>query len=349
MKKNVLNSMWKWIKGTTLYKACERFYGGIIHILFMSKWVSKVLAYGGLHLLLLILLGCQAAYMWKDLNKNNVTSFNQIIYHFYGDTLHNYRLNYLKFEKDMRRRPDNTYNLNDIKFDYGFVKIDSIETVKTPIKYKDFQGEGVLVSKIRYLTCNDIPDTISSRTRQDFLKDSTLIYNGEYLSNHERYYYDVATLDNKSFIFSRKTNALDHLIEWDKIKPCFSFWIGIITDSLTELNDKSIIRIKFNDFEKDVNSKGYRSPLIVEKVSPQPTTQNLKEIVFEGKELKDVIEQRGIFVSGVDPEKKIIIEKKNFRATVLLGVIIAFMLDILVQLVLKWRKLQEYKRRDKNN
>ena len=317
-------------------------YKKIVHVLFIGKWMPKLLAFGGIHFLVLCLLFCQSVYMWTELNKNNVTSFNQILYHFYGDSLQNYRLNYLCFEKDMRRRPEGRPNPNDIKYEYGFTKIDTTHTaVKGKLKLNEAEQEAVIISKIRYITCNNVPDTLCNSFKQQYKNDSTLIYNTRHVSNHERYYYDITNLDNSQVLFRRVTHARDHLIEWDKMNPCFSFWIGIIIDGESELNEKSVIRIKFNDFDRKVTSRGYRPPLITEKIVPQPTYQNIKEIVYQGHELKEVIKQGGIYMSGVDPEKKEITEKKNLRTTVLLGTMIAFMLDICVQLVLKWRKLKE--------
>ena len=334
---------WDSFKNTKLYKWCESFYGWIIHILFKGKWMPKVLSFGGVHFILLALLFCQAIYWWCYLEENNVTSFNQIIYRFYGDTLKNYRINYLYFEKDMRRRPSNIFNVNDINYKYGFIKNNKKEREDTILlNYKDHDWKSNLVSKVRNLTCNSIKDTLSRRRFNALDTIHKIIYKTQYISNHERYYYDISTTDDSTHTFRRVTHAQDHLIEWENEIPCFSFWIGFILDNCNELNDSSVIRLKFNDFEKDVSTEGYKKPLLVEKVLPKPTTWDLKKIEYKGEELKAVLKQGGIYISGLDPEKKEIVEKKNIRTTVLLGTILAFMLDIVVQLVLKWRRLKGY-------
>lgn len=341
---------WDSFKNTKLFKLCEGLYGLFINLLFKGKWMSKVLAFGGLHIAVLFVLGFKACSMWDEININNVTSFNQIIYRFYGDTLHNYRMNYLNFEKDMRRRPENTYNENDIVFDYGFVKKEDSDRVPNAIdiNYSNLKSKGDLVAKVRYLTCNEIPDTVRKKVSGPYyLKAQKQMQKTKYLSNHDRYYYDISTIDDSVHVFKHVTHANDHLIEWDTNKPCFSFWMGFVLDDETELISESAIKIKFNDFEKDVSKEGYRRPLIVDKVSPQPTSISLNEIVYRGEELNAVIKQRGIYISGTDPEKKEIIEKKNMRTTVLLGTIIAFMLDIIVQLIIKWRRLRKYNNREK--
>ena len=334
------------LKELYLYKKIESIYGKVIHVLFLGKWMPRILAYGGIHLALLLVLGIHAYIMWKDLDKNNVTSFNQIIYSFYGDTLHNYSLNYLNFEKDMRRRPGDTFNEKDIVFYYGFLSKDTIvrKNIVNSFKIKgDYNSKSDLISKVRYVTCNNFPDTIKKGSKIFYVKSTKQIQKTVLASNHDRYYYDISTTDDSVHVFKHIITAKDRLIEWDSNIPCFSFWLGFIFDNGSNLNSESIIRIKFNDFTKDVQKDGYRRPLIVDKVSPQPTINNLNEIVFKGEELKAVIQQGGIYISGVDPEKEEIIEKKNLFSTVLLGTIIAFMLDIMVQLVLKWRKLRDYK------
>lgn len=346
MLREKLSKIISLLKKSHFYKKIEWFYGKIIHVLFLWKWMPKILAYGGIHLVLLIVLGIQAYFMWKDLDKNNVTSFNQIVYRFYGDTLDNYRLNYLDFEKDMRRRPGDAYNENDIVLSYGFILKDTTKRKKVvKLKYKgDYNKNSDLISKVRYLTCNNIPDTIiKKKPRPYYLKSQKQIQETKYVSNHDRYYYDISTIDDSAHVFKHITNAKDRLIEWNSDIPHFSFWLGFVFEKSCNLNSKSKINIKFNDFTKDVMKEGYRRPLIVDKILPQPTISNLKWIVYEGEELKSVIQQGGIYISGVDPEKEEIIEKKNLFSTVLIGTIIAFMLDIIVQLVLKWRKLRDYK------
>ena len=340
-----LKSIWAKFKGSRICLWYNKVYGKLIHILYVGKWMPTLMAYGGIHILILILLFCQSAYMWRELNKNNITSYNQIIYCFYGDTLQNYHINYLNFEKDMRRRPGTFYNVNDISYSYGFEKNKSIEgKLKTKeIKFKNFKGETDLISKVRYITCNNIEDTISHRTKNNFDYQNNRLYRYEYKSNHERYYYDMSFLEDTTHVFKHVTHAQDHLIEWDEQKPCFSFWIGFMMENYGNLKDGSVIRIKFNDISKDITRDGYRRPLTVEKVLPEPTSFSLKEIVYEGRQLEEVLKQGGIYISGVDPEKKEIVEKQNLRSTVLLGTIIAFMLDVIVRLFIKWRKLKDYK------
>ena len=340
-----------WIIITKMFP-CRQFvwlYEKSIHFLLKSKWMAKFLAHGGIHMILLIVLGIIAYFMGSYLAKSNVASFNQLVYTFYGDTLNNYRLNYISFEKDMSRRPDNTYNMNDIRLSYGYIPISNSVNKKViqPFKHSKINYCCDLVSVVKRVKCDNKEDTlINLKYRYEYYSQTKQYRIMENVSNHEKKYYALSTFNDSTHIFSHVTHAQDKLIEWGKLNPVFSFWIGIVTNDNTSLNDKSIIKINFNNINKSNSVGGIIQPLIVEKVIPQPSSMTINEIVYKGKELDDVLKQKGIYVSGYDPIKKDEVEQKNLKYTVYLGTIIAFMLDIIVQLVLKWRKLKEDKKEE---
>ena len=344
MKKKNFSFNWSDIGNCFLFKKVIWLYNRIIHFLFKSKWLARFLAHGGIHSLLLVCLGIGAYLMWVRLNKNNVTSYNQIEYTFYGDTLGNYKINYLCLKKDMRRRPDKVFNDQDIRLDVGYERKmgyspDNINTYKSGEKYLECD----LVSKVRYFVRNNEPDTIAEPAKEEY-RYLTLVdqlCRTEKKSNHDRDYYNISTFKDKRHIFYRQTNAIDHLIEWGHTNPNFCFRIGIIMDDDVELNRKSKIVIKYNDFNKKESLDSYAQPLVFDQILPEPTLKTLTEIVYEGEQLESVIKGKGIFISGTDLEKKEKVEKENLFHTVLLGTIIAFILDIFVQLIIKWRKLNE--------
>lgn len=326
----------------TVFESIKLFYTKIIHLLSCHKGVPFVLAHGGIHFFLLIILGVTSIWMFFQLREINIASFNQISYTFYGDTLNNYKLDYLAFEKDMRRRPGYQYNFKDIQFTYGYVKDTAKTDIKiiNPIKKDDDRCNCDLVSVVRYVTKNSLRDTlinIKSKFRPNCFNQwlRTIM-----ISNHERLYYCYSTLQDKTHVFYRVTHARDHLIEWERDTPLFNYWIGIVLKKDVKLNNKSYIKIYFNDINPSNAVYGIVQPIIIEKIEPKPTTQTMNEIVYKGKELEQVISQQGIYVSGVDPIKKDSAERKNLYLTVAFGTIIAFMLDIIVQLILKWRKLK---------
>lgn len=330
---------------TSFVKLCQRIYKWMLQLLAKHKGIPTFFSHGGIHSIVFIFFVCLVAGMYIYVKQSSVASFNQIVYTFYGDSLHNYRLSHLVFEKDMRRRPDNTFNEGDIRLTYGYVKDSTVVTTKKMLPFKSytFRDSCDLFSIVRYTTCNGVPDTIMEHRNKEpykLLKDKYYYQKTKWVTNHDRYYHVFSTLKDTLHTFTQQTNAKDHAIEWGSINPFFSFWIGINMDPKTMLDEKSYIRIRFNDTQK-VNSKnGIENPMIVDKVIPQPSKIDINAIVFEGEALKSVIRQRGIYVAGVDPIKKDEADRNNIKNTVLLGTFIAILFDIFVQLILKWRKLR---------
>lgn len=333
------------IKGLFIYRLCIYLYNSSVHVLASNKRIARFFAHGFIHTLTLLVLGISAYIMGSFIFESNTTSFNQMVYTFYGDTLNNYKLNYISLAKDMTNRKDNVYNDADVTLSYGYELIkDSIERkLVAPYKYLKSNDRCDLVSKIRRVTKNDIQDTIIDKTHYNYLAPSCQYYQTVKKSNHERVYICSSSIRDRTHIFNQLTGGPDQLITKTKLNPFFSFWIGIVTPDHTVLNEKSIIRIKMNDINITNSTEGVTRPLIVEKVIPEPTTLTINEIVYKGKELANVLSQKGIYISGVDPIKKDEVDQKNLKYTVFLGTIIAFMLDIIVQLILKWRKLKDKK------
>ena len=318
-------------------------YGKVLKGLSLHKGFPHFCAHGGLHLVAFLVLFVLTICMGVYLNNSNVASFNQIVYTFYGDTLHNYRLNYLSFEKDMSRRPNNVYNENDIQLSYGYVRDTAVHNPKIikPAKKGAYNPDCDLVSIVRYVTCDDSDGFMKKNECYHPVKGLPQLRKTEYVSGHDRYYYNLSLLNDSSHVYYRVTHAEDHLIEWGGLNPYFSFWIGIVmVNPNVELNDESIIRIKTNDIKAQNSSEGIEHPLIFDHISPTPTYSNINEIVYKGKELKNVIKQNGVYISGVDPVKRERVEKRNLAITVLLGTFIAIMLDVFVHLIIKWLKLK---------
>ncbi len=316
-------------------------YDKEIKQLSLHKGMPYFLSHGGIHLVTLVILFVISIIMSIYLYNSNVASFNQIVYTFHGDTLKNYKLNYLFLEKDMTRRPDDTYNENDIRLSYGYARdtTNSKYRVIKPVKYGECRPACDLVSIVQYVTKNNYDGIWSQNMNYAKVKNRQQFRKTKYISAHERFYYNISTVKDSIRIFQGVTHAKDHLIEWGKLTPNFSFWLGVIVKRPSELNEKSLIRIKFNEIKSANSSKGIEPPLVIDKILPKPTCSNLNEVVYKGEELKDVINQNGIYISGVDTVKKSAAEKVNLVVTVLLGTIIAFMLDVFIQLILKWRRL----------
>ncbi len=130
--------------------------------------------------------------------------------------------------------------------------------------------------------------------------------------------------------------------------PFYNFWIGIDCPKLISQNqykeDKKIgIILEFSDRD----SLGvYNNPIAFEHIYPEPSILTPTKVAYIGYDkVNEVINNTGISISGTDIKAKSQTDKKIFLYTVLIGTILAFMLDILVELVIKWRNLVRRKNR----
>lgn len=80
-------------------------------------------------------------------------------------------------------------------------------------------------------------------------------------------------------------------------------------------------------------------PISFKTIQPTPSKIGLNYIEYDDLATINEILNSGIYIAAEDVEGARHATKLSFIYSVLLGTIIAFMLDILIQLILKWRKL----------
>ena len=127
--------------------------------------------------------------------------------------------------------------------------------------------------------------------------------------------------------------------------PFYNFWIGIDCPKLISLDQEDKIGIILEFSDRD--SLGvYNNPIAFEHIYPEPSILTPTKVAYIGKDkVNEVINNTGISISGTDIKAKSQTDKKIFLYTVLIGTILAFMLDVLVELVIKWRNLVRRKNR----
>ncbi len=99
----------------------------------------------------------------------------------------------------------------------------------------------------------------------------------------------------------------------------------------------------FSFAEKDPVLKETLSPVNIINVFPEPTYVSPSYIIYKGEELYKMIRNNGFTFLGEDLGIKRESDRANFLWTVLFGTAIALCIDILVHLILKWRKLNNSK------
>lgn len=336
----------------------KKYYQRSINWLSGHKWPAFILAHGGLHILVLLSCIVGAFFMYGEIQSYNKRSFRQFSFRIEGDTLKNFNLSHVSVHVVRAT------NVIDKKFGYidGFnyhfkygKKKDSNSYHKTLVCSVD-PYKGMTVDAIQKITIVFDDSTIFESIPQNeegvnknITQHRTAKFGGSYYeSKIKSYHYHAFTVDDTikedeiRFIGPNITN------NWEDKSPylCSFYGIHAIPGSY-DLDTNSVIRIQYNQYPykegpnstHSENDMFIDAPMTIESVYPQPTELTLENIIYRGKDVEKVFEQGGIYVTAIDPVKKSRSDRMEFLWTVLIGTIIAFSLDIIVQLVIKWRKL----------
>lgn len=131
----------------------------------------------------------------------------------------------------------------------------------------------------------------------------------------------------------------------EDVSPYYNFWISIVCDlvenpaDMNKVHPDSAIMIEYAD--RDSTGLIY-NPIAVDKIIPEPSILKPNQLIYVGNEkIQEVLDNHGIYFMGVDLTEKNKAEKKIFLYTILIGTLLAFILDILVELVVKWKRLAQ--------
>lgn len=352
----------QYLKDSFLGRKVIHYYTSFLNWLSRHKGVPRFFAHGGLHLLFLLLCILGGIYLYGEIDRYNQRTLRQFSFRIDGDTMGNYKLSHLEiyvFKDERIPTVDNiryifqlgykdslNYKTEECKLDpYKGKKIDAVHKISLVAEdtiYKERSNENQIY--IKY------PNKYTPENTAKFGKDLTLSK-----QKSESYWWftndDDIKKDNIEYSLRNLTN------NWEGDNPYFCCFYGIhaIRGSYN-LDSTSKIVILYNPFPYDEHSTELNShndlyekpPMTIEKIYPQPTFMDLNVIVYNGRDVEYVLDQGGVYVTAIDPDKKNHADRMEMLWTVLLGTIIAFSLDIIVQLILKWRKLKEYKKENAN-
>lgn len=109
---------------------------------------------------------------------------------------------------------------------------------------------------------------------------------------------------------------------------------------------ESSLRIQLGNTELDtVDERNYK-PFEIKYVYPVPETITPSYIEYRGDiSIQHILQNRGIYLIYEDVMARNKANRISLQYTVLIGAIIAFMLDIIVNLIIKWRKLSKTSKR----
>lgn len=107
--------------------------------------------------------------------------------------------------------------------------------------------------------------------------------------------------------------------------------------------------IIFNYSSKSDTLSSTKHTVNILSIFPEPTYVTPTNIIYMNDELGHVIRNNGFVFLGEDMNIKQKSERSTFLWTVLFGTAIAVSIDILVNLILKWKGILPRKRRRKDN
>ena len=282
--------------------------------------------------------------MISEVYNNNIASFSQVVYTFKGDTLKNYKLSTIKMKSDLSRRPGNVYNPNDTRLDYGYIRDPEVDSPKIVNLFNNprIKGDYDLISVVHVVVDNQTPVEKYNKQYPIYkLTTSKQVCNSIKYTSHDKYYFGYSSLEDSTHYFKYSFYGKDVFKQWSKVNPYFKIWIGLNMKCKYELDDNSEITILLDDSNNNKYGKCINEPLNIEEIIPQPSYRSVSEIKYKGKEkINEVVKNGGVYISALDPEKKAESDKRQILFSVFAGTFIAFCIDILVQLILKWRNIK---------
>lgn len=223
--------------------------------------------------------------------------------------------------------------------DRFFAKIDSLEKGRRyylfRTNYTELENENNTKSFIR-LNPNNRMDSIMLTINESNYHE--LLFEQPILKNNE--YYNVDSLYKESLCFpiyfSFKNNKKNKYTSFNYFIELPRFEFDSQSDSIDSISDvKNDLVITYSEANK---------PFDVKYVFPQPDVITPSEIRYNSNEsLKRLFKNGGVqfIVEDIAAHNKV--NRQAFLFTVLIGAIITFMLDIIVVLIRKWRRLHSNK------
>lgn len=337
-------------------------YRKAIDWLYNHKLLALFLAHGGFHIVLFLFCLYSSYRIYERIQTYNQRELRQFSMRIEGDTLNNYYLSHVSIHhtKASPNKKDVTHYVEGIMYHFKYGKrIDSIAKLNTFI-LNEKPYEGKLVDAIQRMTLifDDLTffENVPSNKRgirkpEDITAHKTGKYGADlYYGMRKSEHYCAFTEDDNIKEDDIQFQGPNITNNWEGSNPYFACFYGFHAKPGTyDLDSTSLLMITYNKYsykestywngsEDDFFTE---SPMMIERILPKPTELTVQNVIYRGKDIEKVFEQGGVYITAYDPVRKEEADKMIFALTVLIGIILAFALDIFVQLIIKWRKLKE--------
>ena len=333
-------------------------YNAVINWLSKHKSMALFFSHGGIHLLVLLICGALAIIFYCKVQNYNQRTMRQLSIRIEGDSLKNYLLTHMSFHyiiempSEVGRSPMEGFLCT---FKYGQRDTTELQTLPYEIgPYGDcdvdaIQKMSIIMDDSTYVVAipepqeGFIPPEQLDRHHTSKLKG--VVHHSKLYQTNYHYF----TADDSIKEDEEEFHGPNLLNEWEDNNPYFSAFIGLhAIPGSYDLDSTSVVRIQYNLYPYKEGPNSYQNdndffeqaPMVIENVLPAPTEMTIENLIYRGKDVEKVFEQGGVYITACDPIKKAHADKMEFLFTVLIGTFIAFALDIIVQLILKWRKLK---------
>ena len=339
----------------------KRMYSGTIHLLVKNKWAAYFLAHGGFHFLVMILCFILSYCIYQKIQTYNHQDFRQFSLRIEGDTLNNYKLSHVSIHhtkaNPLKDEKVNNFEGFSYHFKYGIRK-DSLSKLNTLVcNVEPYEGLFVDVVQKITLTFGDttffenVPEDVEGVQKpEDITPHQTAKFGGDYhLNKSKSNHYCAFTTDDSIKENEIAFHGPNFSNDWGGDNPYLACFYGFhALPGTYDLDSTSLLVITYNMFPYKEQGRYWTGseddlffdpPMSIESVYPEPTELTLQDIIYRGKDIEKVFKQGGVYVTAVDPVRKAEADKRVFGLTIIIGILLAFALDIFVQLVIKWRKL----------
>lgn len=209
----------------------------------------------------------------------------------------------------------------------GKYKISKMTNAQSQMSFRTFGGKiddaiGNIKTDITESRLDMLNWKIPTFSRIDSLSDGYISHIQNFDLTKEAYISEAIKGNN---IFSNPENPI-----------YYRFFINIdVTKYLDSVS--GVIEI---DFAGEDSLGIYTNPKEIITIFPEPDIIRLNKICYKTPaKIKSVLDNRGLYVFMEDINRRKDIERRTFLCTVLFGAALAFMLDIFVNLIIKWRNL----------
>lgn len=307
-----------------LYCVLQEWYNRLRENLAKNKKLPFFLSHGFMHLIVLVVLvaitACIGVYVFRSSIPNEVIMDSSFQFLDKNNKPIKSPVTYL----NVSIRPETDSNIFDI-------------TIK-PLHGTDTTGR----SKFP----NDVFDSKVIWTWNNYYPNRIVFYNSKF--NFPSAYEDSMNVSyhDKGFTFEWKNYPLyrssnfdtkGNLLGEDDKNPYYSVYFKIDCGNY-DLRESSEINVDLSDPEN-------RNTVITfDNIVPVPTEIGINRITYKGKEaVESVLRNGGFYFNAKNTAKAHAADRLNLIFNVLIGTLIAFILDIVINLIYKWRRLKSSK------